>query len=302
MSTQKLKQTISHAKNTRPAWYHQYHQWPHHKTLHWATFSLSTGIIMLGLANVVYLMNENPPLQIARGADTVTTQEVNPSSLSLVGQPSATLSSVSVNSTAAQNSSGNLGVTTITDDRGSGAGWSATATASHFTAINAAVMSSGANNTVTSGGTFSNATGGIYTITIDSAGDTGAATFTVSGLESVGSTTTGTDVAIGTYGVTATFASASYQVGDQWTIRVDVIPVTGLTITPSAVTTIAGSSTGVTPGSEYTFTGVSDPATIMSASSNNGMGSYSNNPALELVIPANSYANTYTATITETVN
>lgn len=257
---------------------------------------------MLGLVNVAYLMNQNPPLQVANGAETITTQELTSSTLSIGSQPTASLSTATVNSTASQNTTGNLGTVTITDDRGSGAGWSTTATASHFTAINAAVMTSGANNTVTSGGSYDNASGGIYTITIDGAGDTGVATFTVSGLETASTTVTGTDIAIGTHGVTATFASASYEVGDQWTIRVDIIPVTGLTMTPSVVTTIAGSSTGVTAGSQHTFSDTTDPTTIMSASSNNGMGSYSNNPALELIIPANSYANTYSATIIETVN
>ena len=128
------------------------------------------------------------------------------------------------------------------------------------------------------------------------------ATFTVSGLESQGTTTTGSGVAIGINGVTATFASATYQVGDSWTIRVDVLPVTGLSITPSAVTTVSGSSTGVSAGSPHTFSGTSDPATIMSALSGDGMGQYTNTPNLSLTIPANSYANTYTATITETAN
>src|SRR5206468_12036465 len=128
----------------------------------------------------------------------------------------------------------------------------------------------------------SRATGATYTITTASGGSSAVATFDVGGLESASGVTTGSSVAIGTRGVTATCAAATYVIGDSWTIRVDTIPVTNLTFTPNAFTTISGSSTGVSNGSAHTFSNTSDATTIMSATARNGMGSYSDNPALQL--------------------
>lgn len=296
-----IKKATYHARYTRPQWYHEYHQWEHHANLHWLTFIVSTMVILMGFINVVFQMAQNPPeIKTASAATTTVSQTVNAGTLGLTSGASTSLSSVTIDTSTAQTSTGNLGTVTVTDNRGSGVGWSVTATSTNFTKVNAAVKTAGSNSTVTSGGTYNNATGGTYTITINGGGASGVATFTVSGLETQTTTTTGSNIAIGTRGVTATFASATYVIGDQWTIRVDTIPVTGLTHTPGSVTTISGSSTGVTAGSATTFASTSDPATIMTASSGNGMGSYSNNPALSLTIPAATYANTYTATITET--
>lgn len=294
-----IKKATYHAKYTRPQWYHDYHKWEHHAGLHWLTYIIATVVILTGFVNVVAHHTQNTPTPSVLGTTTVS-QTVNAGTLGLTSGSSVTLSAVTVNAAAAQNSTGNLGTVTVTDNRGSGAGWSVTATSTNFTAVNSAVKTVGSNNTVTSGGTYANAAGGTYTITIGTGGSAGTANFTVSGLETQSTTTTGSGVAIGTRGVTATFASATYVTGDSWTIRVDTIPVTGLTHTPGSVTTIAGSSTGVTAGTAVTFASTSDPATIMTASSGKGLGSYSNNPALLLSIPATTYANTYTATITET--
>jgi hypothetical protein len=259
--------------------------------------------MVMGFVNAVMLLQQYPltSADAASGSTTVT-QQVNAGTLNISPQSNASLSSVTVNATASQNSTGNLGTVTITDNRGSGVGWSATATSSDFTFINTALKVSGANNTVTSGGTYTNSAGGTYTITITTGGAVGAAKFSVSGLESASNQTTGSGVAIGSRGVTATFAAATYVIGDSWTVRVDTIPVTNLLFTPNTFTTISGSSTGVTNGSAHTFTTTSDATTILTASSGNGMGSYSDNPALQLSVPAATYANAYTATVTETVN
>lgn len=250
---------------------------------------------------VVFTLSFFGPLVVdAATSSTTLTQQVLAGSLSISSGATASLSSVT-ESTSSQNATGNLGTVTVSDTRGTGVGWSATATCTNFTYINPAVVASGSNNTVTSGGTYNTATEGTYTITIATPGTAGTATFNVSGLETQTASVTGSNVAIGTHGVTATFAAATYVTGNSWTIRVDTNPVTNLTMTPSAVTTVSGSSTGVTAGSAHTFTSTSDAATIMSASLGNGQGSYSDNPSLSLSVPANSYADTYTATVTETV-
>lgn len=299
----KVSSVYHHIRHSRPKWYDDYHRWKHHRLLHWSTFFLSSVVMLLGFVNAVMLM-QSYPLRDARAASgsTTVTQTVNAGTLNISTAGSATLSSVTVNATASQNSTGNLGTVTVTDNRGSGVGWSATATSSHFIFINPAVLVSGSNNTVTSGGTsYSNATGGTYTITITTGGNLATARFSVSGLESASNQVPGSGVAIGTRGVTATFTAATYVIGDSWTIRVDTIPVTNLLFTPNSFTTVAGSSTGVSNGSAHTFTSTSDATTIMTATAGNGMGQYSDNPALQLTVPAATYASSYTATVTETV-
>lgn len=295
-----LKQLSHHVRHTRPAWYQSYHQWRHHGIIHWTVLIAATAIIFFIVVNLSLQYSGNQPKGV-QAATTDVSQTVNAGTLSLSAPGSTTLSAVTT-STSSQNSTGTLGVTTVTDTRGSGAGWSLTDTSTNFTVVNAAVKVSGSNNTVTSGGTYASNTAGAYTVTIATGGAVGTATFDVSGLETDTNVTTGAGVAVGTHGVTATFATATYVTGDSWTIRIDVIPVTGFQQTPGSVTTVSGSSTGVTGGSAHTFSSTADSATVVSATSGNGMGQYTVNPALQLTIPANSYANTYSATITETLS
>ena len=221
--------------------------------------------------------------------------------LSMTTPGSVNLSAVTL-SYPNPNGTGSLGTVQVVDNRFTNVGWNLTATTTSFYQVGAAVKTSGSNNTVTSGGTYNNSTGGTYTITITTGGAVGTAKFSVAGLESATNQTTGTGVAVGTRGVTATFGAATYVLNDSWTVRVDTIPVTNLTLTPNTFTTIAGSSTGVSNGSAHTFANTSDATTVLSASAGNGMGSYSDNPALQLSVPAATYANSYSATITETVN
>src|SRR5438270_636560 len=148
-----LNKIYHHIRHTRPRWYREYHQWEHHSTLHWVSLGLSSMVMLVGFMNAVLLMQEYP-LASSYAATTTVTQQVNAGTLTISPQASASLSSVTVTATGTQNSTGNLGTVTVTDNRGSGAGWSATATSSDFTFINAAVKTSGANNTVTSGGTY----------------------------------------------------------------------------------------------------------------------------------------------------
>jgi len=304
MLHKKILHTVyHHIRHTRPQWYYEYHKWKHHGTLHWITFVISSIVLVLGFMNAMILIQQNSfRLVDAAGGTTQVTQTVNAGTLNLSTSPYATLSAITVNATASQNSTGNLGTLTVTDNRGSGVGWSSTATCSDFTYRNQAVRVAGSNNTVTSGGTYNHSTGGTYTVTITTGGASGVAIFSVSGLESASNQTTGSAVAVGTRGITATFAAATYVIGDSWTIRVDTIPITNLTLTPNSFTTIAGSSTGVTNGSAHVFLSTADATTILTATSGNGMGSYSDNPALQLAVPAATFANSYTATVTLTVN
>lgn len=267
--------------------------------LHFASLFVISIIMVFGL----YAAFASVETIYASSASTNVSQDVTNGTLSISNTGDQSLSSTAV-STSNQNTTGTLGTITVTDSRGSGVGWNTTATSTHFIKVNAAVMTAGSNNTVTSdvSSTFDHATGGTYTITITSGGSSGVAQFSVAGLETASNVTTGSGIAIGTYGVKATFASATYVNGDSWTIRVDVLPVSGFRVTPGSVTTIAGSSTNVTGGSQHTFTTTSDATALITATSGYGLGSYSVAPALQLTVPANSYANTYTATVTETAS
>lgn len=79
------------------------------------------------------------------------------------------------------------------------------------------------------------------------------------------------------------------------------IPAKNLTITPGEIETLKGSYSGVSAGSAYTLKSSSDLATIITANSNSGMGSYKINPDLTLLVPADAFAGKYSATLTITI-
>ncbi len=78
----------------------------------------------------------------------------------------------------------------------------------------------------------------------------------------------------------------------------DMVPVTGLTITPGLVTAESGSLDGVTAGPVHTFLSDIDPASIMLAGSGFGNGVYWNDVDLLLQVPAFSKAGNYNAVVT----
>jgi len=80
-----------------------------------------------------------------------------------------------------------------------------------------------------------------------------------------------------------------------------VIPVTGLTITPTNLTANSGSLNGVSLGSSHTFSSTSDQATIATATSTHGRGNFQGDIDFSWIIPANSDAATYQATWTFTL-
>lgn len=300
-----IKKGIHHLKHTRPQWYKDYHEWEHHATLHWVSFIVSSAIIIMGFANIVIQVTQNANVKDASAATTTMTQAVNAGSLTIGNSGAQVLTDASV-SISNQDTTGSLGTITVTDNRGTGVGWTATATSSHFIKANTAVKVTGSNDTVTTdaASTYSSSAVGTYTITINIGGAVGVATFDVSGLETASavSTGSGSGIAIGTRGILANFAAATYVTGDSWTIRVDIIPVTGFRVTPGSLTTISGSASNVSAGSQHIWSTTSDATTLVTASTNYGMGSYSVAPDLLLTVPANSFANSYTATVTETVN
>jgi len=299
-----LKKGIHHIRHSRPKWYQDYHQWEHHATLHWITFIISCVVIMMGFVNVVTNMQAPIRKTYAATSSTNVNQDVTSGVLSISNTGDQYLSTASASVTN-QNTTGSLGTITVTDNRGSGVGWSATATSTQFYKYNSPVMTGGSNNTLSigTGSTpYASTSADTYTITITGGGGAGVATYNAVGLGGdTSSGTTGTNVAIGTRGLKVTFGAATYTMSDSWTIRVDMIPVTGFQVTPGTLTTISGSAANVTAGSQHTFSSTVDATALITASSGYGLGSYSVTPSLQLTVPGSSFANTYQATVTETV-
>ena len=134
----------------------------------------------------------------------------------------------------------------------------------------------------------------------------GTATMTTIDMDTIpdaGTSSTGTiagvrvkDHRAGAPGGSATATCSDFTSGG------DSIAVTNLTVTPGAITPIGNSSlTGVTAGSTHTYTGTSDPASLMTATSGNGRGRYDQDEGLSLFVDVSTIPGTYTATVTETV-
>lgn len=234
-------------------------------------------------------------------ATTTVTTTVNPGTLSLTNPAAAALSSTTITATGVQSSVGSLGTLKVTDSRGTGAGWILTASISNFTKA-AVSRVTGTVGNITASGTYTGATSGKYTVTIQTGGPVGTATYTVSGLETQTATVSGASAPLGTKGLTLAFDAASYASGDQWTVDVSSIPASNFMITPGNVVAFSGSTSGVTAGPIKAFADSNDIATVMTASAGSGLGEYGNTPNLSLTIPASARSGSYTATLVETLN
>lgn len=299
-----LKKAVHHLANTRPQWYKDYHEWRYHGILHWATFVVSCVIILMAFMNVLgEFASEQNVNKASATAQTHVRQDITGGALTIAQTGDEYMSTVSA-SINHQDSTGDLGTVTVTDARGTGVGWSATATSTNFYKYNTPVTTSGVNSITLGNSTpYATSSAGTYTITITTGGTPGNALFSVAGLETLSDqpTTGGTDVSVGTRGLKANF-SGTYSIGDQWTIRVDTIDLTRFRLTPGSLTTISGSNTNVTPGSLNFFDSISENVNLITATAGYGLGSYSIAPTLGLGIPANSYTNTYTARVTLTAS
>jgi len=226
--------------------------------------------------------------------------------LNITSPANATLASRTV-STSGQTTTGTIAGVEVSDD--GAAGWEASMTSTHFTTIGAAYTIAGANNTVGTSGTYDGTYGvldpvGRYEIEITTGGSVGTAIFKWVNPADVTteSVTTASEVVL-EKGINATFAAATYQVGDKWQFGVDVFPYTGLHVTPSNITAVSG-DTGVSKETSGYLTGAgptSDALTVVTGATGNSTGTYQQDEGLELTIHANSLSGTYSATVTFTV-
>lgn len=112
------------------SWYKNYHRWSYHRHFHWAIVFLL--VMVIGSFTLVYkLQSEIEQSQRNVLGTTTLYATINAGSLSLSTSSIATLSATTV-SESAGSATGNMGTITITDNRGSGAGWSVIATSTDF--------------------------------------------------------------------------------------------------------------------------------------------------------------------------
>jgi hypothetical protein len=281
-------------KGKRPNWYNKYHKSLLSEIIYWTFLTLSLFILLFGFKNLIFYAN-------ASKITTTITQKIFPGSIGISLPSFVFFTPVVFSYNSEQTSTAILMRLAIFDKREEGVGWSVTATCTNFFAINQPVTQNGENNTLTSGGAYDFPVGGVYKITIIKGGGVGIAQFKVEGLENDQVLTTGKNVDIGTRGLNITFANANYNVGDSWNIRADAIPVSGLTIFPQNFSTDS-SLQDIIFGPKHTFISNADVATIMQAGINHLPGDFFTDVYLSLIIPANTYTNTYTAIFTITVD
>ncbi len=235
---------------------------------------------------------------------------VSAGSLGLTSSASATLTGVSVSFSAAT-TTGSVANVSVTDERGTGAGWSAVMTSEHFTATGTTRTLAGSNNTVSFTGDYDGLDGimdpnGNFNVKITGGGAVGVAIFQWT--DPAGNTETGSTTASSvslSNGISVQFDTATYAVDDEWSANVDVFPYTGLLVTPGSITAASGSTTQVTAGSAEYLSGsgsTSNSKTLMTAAVNYGFGDYDQAESLSLQVHANSLSGSFTSDATITVS
>ena len=221
--------------------------------------------------------------------------------LTITAPSTAVFTEKTVSASVATSTGTIAGVEVIDDGT---AGWSATMTSQHFTSTSTVKLLSGSNGTVTFTGRYDGLDGilspiGTFIVEITTGGVVGVAAFKWTdpiGNETTG-VTTAADVALSN-SITVQFGTATYAVGDRWSIGVDVFPYTGFQVTPGTITVVNGDTGGVTAGSVEYLSGsgtTSDAKTLMTGSSNNSTGTYQQDEELELQIHINSLQGNFTA-------
>lgn len=212
-------------------------------------------------------------------------------------------------STATQVTAATMSDINVIDTRGIGVGWTITVNVTNMTRRGASTKMVGDNDTASFTGTYTGVTAphtyGTYIVEITTSGAVGDAIFKwtdPAGAETIG-VTTAASVALNN-GITAHFDVAEYAIGDKWILRVDSIGYTNLTLTPGSITVNFGDA-DVSSGAAGTFDGAgitSDTRTLMSATSGNGEGSYTQTTELSQSVHANTLGGTFNGTITLTIS
>lgn len=238
------------------------------------------------------------------GAATFT---VTGGSLGLASVGAAAFS-VALGSGTVTTAATNLNSGNYSDTTGSGAGWNGTVAVQQFVNTQAWVVSGTALSTTASAGYTGSAQLANYTVAVTADGGT-TVNVTWSGTESgSGTATKGSAFAIGTRGLTITFASGNtYLVSDRYTIKADVMltsamtmaaggscTATGTTATGTNIPTMTNTSATVTGGTYNTF---GSAVKVITVPVGQGLGTFTCTPKATLSIDSNnSWPGTYSAT------
>lgn len=269
--------------------------------------------IFTGIIALAVMMMGGFTIYPALAATTNMDLTMSAGTLSITSSGAATLAGRTV-SASAQTSTGSIASVSVTDERGSGAGWSAVITSQHFTtrATHKIVVDTDSDGITGFTGTYDGLDGvlspnGTFLVEITTGGAVGTAVFKwtdLAGNVTTNATTSSTNLL--SNGITIDWDDTkTYDVGDKFSAGVDIFPYTGLTITPGTVTAVSGSLTGVTAGSAEALAGssaTSNAKTLITAAMNSGFGNYTQAPALSLSIHANSLAGSFIADATITVS
>jgi hypothetical protein len=251
----------------------------------------------------------------ARAATTATSTDtltLTAGSLAVaaVSAGSATAALGSVSPAAA-----NLAVANWSDTTGSGAGWNGTMAVSLFNDTGAWTTTGGTHGLgVTGSGTYTgSATQGYYVVTVTSDAGGTSVNATVTGTESasISGGAHGSALAVGTKGVTITFAvGTTYSPGDQFTIHVGNLPASALVLGAGSTITANGTTAATAPAftnSGATVTGgtatsVGSGVKFVTAALNTGMGSFQVSPNGTIAFDGNlDWAGSYTAQVSYSI-
>lgn len=264
---------------------------------------------------LLFLFFTGQPLVLG---DTTTAtnvgQTIGSGDLSITGPESiSSLGSIEVKTTS-QSVMGGIGPINVSDQRGTGAGWSSSLAMQNLTFTKspsafAGNMSPLINLNASSrydGSCGVNTSPITYTISISRGGSVGTATYSVNGgcsdSNQANVITSLSGNAVGSNGVTVDFPDGQYVTGNRWSILVDVYPFGGILLTPQTPTAaIEGADlNGLTKGTATNLSGggtQSAPKLLLTAATNKGMGSYNQNVDIQLTVHALSLSGTYSGTI-----
>ena len=276
-------------------------------------YLLTSLVFLLACLSVVWVFLF---LTVTRAQSATTTESVtlNAGALSVTASTTLAFTAVTVSSTNQTTTATSTAIAPV-DTRGSGAGYSVTNTTTNLTFNGSTSTMAGSNNTVNFIGAYTgtpSSTGsqgqGVYTIEITTGGTVGTAVFKWTNAAS--STTTGVTTSSTVSldgGISSTFASATYVVGDKWRLNVSSQPYIGLTETPTNLVGVNGSLIGeVTLGASGAFTGAatsttSNARTLLTSAFGFGLGSYTFDIGFSLTVLKNSLSGAHTGTLTITV-
>ena len=233
------------------------------------------------------------------------TQVISPGSLTLQASDHAELSPVILSHTQGRTSTGVLTQATIDDSRGIAAGWSATATVSNLVSYGTFTDENGQPGPFTVHGTYAGNDDTDFTITLGNA-NSGPGLGQI-GYELTQSSITTNSILLptqllGSSGLSFDAPDITYERWSVYHLHIHVIPATGLTITPTAITTLAGQSDQVVGGTAHTLSSVNDPVMLATAGIGSGEGLYQIGADLQLAIPSGTHPGIYNGVIIETIN